>query len=69
MFYQKHVLAIFNTGTIFLNRYFFVIITKIIIKKAAKNNIPHPKASQEFLSMNLACFSGLKKGRVFPKYT
>lgn len=67
IFYQKHVFAIFNTGTMFLNLYFFVMITKIIIKKAAKNKIPQPRVNQEFLSMNCACFSGLKKGNVFPK--
>lgn len=51
----------------FLNLSFLVNITKMIIKKAANIKIPKPKASQEFLSMNFACFSGLKNGKVLPK--
>lgn len=47
-FCQKHDFAIFRTGTIFLNFYFFEIIMKIAVKKATKNPIPIPKAKREF---------------------
>ncbi len=66
-FCQNHERAIFNTGTIFLNLYFFVNITKIIMKNALNNRIPQPNESHECVVMNLACFYGLKNGKVFPK--
>lgn len=47
IFYQKQILAILRTGTMLLNRSFFVTMMNIMNKNAAKSRIPSPKASQE----------------------
>lgn len=53
-FYQKNALAIFNTGTIFLNLYFLVTITNMINRKVANKSIPIPKAKIDLCQINFA---------------
>ena len=53
MFSEKNTRAILRTLTILLNLSLFAIMTKIINTKVTNNNMPIPKANNDFCSMYL----------------